>query len=217
VYPDFARCVAAGPAPARGRRVGGIDFGYRNPFAAVWGVLADDVLWLTNEHYCRNKPLSYHAELLPRKVAWYGRSVRANERSELRCAGFEVRKGDNALRSGIAAVSARIEDGTLRVVEGCCRNLLAEAELYRYSDEEDDRLAETPKDDHNHALAALRYLVSKIDAGRNGGSSHPTKRGRGREVAGREGGGTAAPRSAGVSVEQRGAVDDDFHYEALLG
>ena len=35
-----------------GRRLGGIDFGYRNPFAAVWGVLdRDGILWLTGKHY----------------------------------------------------------------------------------------------------------------------------------------------------------------------
>src|SRR5438105_6171454 len=63
VYPDFARCVVPVlPSPLVGRRVGGIDFGFRNPFAAVWGTLdRDGVLWLTDEHYCRLKPLSYHA------------------------------------------------------------------------------------------------------------------------------------------------------------
>jgi hypothetical protein len=36
VYPDFARCVVAKvPARLGGRQVGGIDFGFRNPFAAV--------------------------------------------------------------------------------------------------------------------------------------------------------------------------------------
>jgi hypothetical protein len=29
VYPDFARCMVSGPAPAGGRPVGGIDFGFR--------------------------------------------------------------------------------------------------------------------------------------------------------------------------------------------
>jgi len=47
VYPDFARCVVPGPAPAGGKQVGGIDFGFRNPFAAVWGTVdRDGVLWL---------------------------------------------------------------------------------------------------------------------------------------------------------------------------
>src|SRR6266513_387863 len=37
----------------------------------------------------------------------------ATERAELRCAGFVVHAGDNALRPGIAAVTARLENGTL--------------------------------------------------------------------------------------------------------
>src|SRR5262249_43753363 len=58
VYPDLPRCVLSGPAPGFKRRLGGMDFGYRNPFAAVWGGLDHDgVLWLTAEHYCRQQPL----------------------------------------------------------------------------------------------------------------------------------------------------------------
>jgi hypothetical protein len=175
VYPDFARCVVPAPPwragsrerPEDGRRVGGLDFGFRNPFAAVWGVLdRDGVLWLTGEHYARGKPLGYHAQHLPRDVLWYADPSGATERCELRCAGFAVREGNNALRPGIAAVSARLESGTLRVVEGCCPNLLAEAALYRYSDDPRDRRAEVPLDEYNHALAALRYLVSRLDARR---------------------------------------------------
>jgi hypothetical protein len=163
VYPDFARCVVAGPAPAGGRRVGGIDFGFRNPFAAVWGsVDRDGVLWLDGEHYSRGRPLSYHAAQLPREVTWYADPSGANERCELRLAGFTVREGSNPLRPGIAAVSARLEAGLLKVVAGRCPNLLAEAGLYRYS--EDRRDAEVPVDEHNHALSALRYLVSRLDA-----------------------------------------------------
>jgi hypothetical protein len=165
VYPDFARCVVPGPAPRTGRLVGGIDFGFRNPFAAVWGVVdGDGVLWLIGEHYSRQKPLSYHAEHLPKEVIWYADPAGAGERCELRCAGFVVRTVDNALRPGIAAVSARQESGRLRVVAGCCPNLLSEASLYRYSEDPRERRAEVPVDEHNHALAALRYLISRLDA-----------------------------------------------------
>jgi len=197
VYPDFARCVVPASsgegrgargeggkedalllaprssplAPLQGgRRVGGIDFGFRNPFAAIWGALdRDGILWLTGEHYARQKPLSYHAQHLPRDVTWYADPSGATERCELRCAGFTVREGDNALRPGIAAVSARLENGTLRVLEGHCPNLLSEAALYRYSDDPRDRQAEIPVDEHNHALAALRYLISRLDARRMAG------------------------------------------------
>jgi hypothetical protein len=57
----------------------------------------------------------------------------------------------------------------LRVIEGRCPNLLSEAALYRYSDDPRDRQAEIPVDEHNHALAALRYLVSRLDARRMAG------------------------------------------------
>jgi hypothetical protein len=173
VYPDFARCVVPhlpimlGGESAwvrLGRKVGGIDFGFRNPFAAVWGIFdRDGILWLTGEHYSREKPLSYHAQQLPKEVTWYADPSGANERCELRCAGFTVLAGDNSMRTGVAAVSARLQSGRLRVVKGSCPNLLAEAALYRYSDEAQERRAEVPVDEHNHALAALRYLISRLD------------------------------------------------------
>ncbi len=177
VYPDFARCVVPAeslPSLLRGegpgvkglRRFGGIDFGFRNPFAAVWGVLdCDDVLWLTGEHYASEQSLAYHAAHLPRDVTWYADPVGARERCELRCAGLTVRTGDNDLRPGIAAVRARLEDGGLKVLAGACPHLVAEASLYRYDAEGRGR-SEAPVKDHDHALDALRYLVSRLDARR---------------------------------------------------
>jgi hypothetical protein len=121
------------------------------------------VLWLTGEHYARQKPLSYHAARLPRDVLWYADPAGAQERAELLHAGFKVSPGLNALGMGIAAVTARLGTGTLKVVRGACPNLVAEAELYRYGEDSD---SEAPVDDHNHALAALRYLVTRLDAHR---------------------------------------------------
>jgi hypothetical protein len=57
------------------------------------------------------------------------------------------------------AVTARLRAGTVKVLPGACPNLLKEAGLYRWGSE-----GETPEDDHNHALAALRYLVARLDA-----------------------------------------------------
>ncbi len=44
-------------------------------------------------------------------MTWYADPSGATERCELRCAGLCVLEGNNALRPGIAAVSARIEGG----------------------------------------------------------------------------------------------------------
>jgi hypothetical protein len=180
VYPEFARCVekalpvelqsaerrALGALRPGGLRLdGGIDFGFRNPFAAVWGVRdGQDVLWIFGEHYERQAPLNQLAAKLPRAAYWYADPAGASEIAELRCGGFVVRKGDNALRPGIAAVTARIQTGRLKVLAGRCPHLLAESRLYRYPSQAEQGVdQENPIDEHNHALAALRYLVARLD------------------------------------------------------
>jgi hypothetical protein len=164
VYPDFAHCVAREVPANLPRRVGGIDFGYRNPFAAVWGSLDhDDVLWITGEHYEAGRVMSYHAARLPRDVGmWYTDPSGAQERAELIRADFKVRPGNNAVQLGLAAVAARVENGTLRIQEGRCPNLLREAQLYRY-EAGGRHKSEVPLEENNHAMDALRYLVMGLD------------------------------------------------------
>jgi hypothetical protein len=167
VYPDFtAAVVEEWPNPA-GKRVGGIDFGWRNPFAAVWGVRdRDDVLWIEGERYASQTPLHDHATALRALpgVVWYADPAGRTETEELRAAGLVVRPGDNDIRAGIAAVTARLRTGRLKVYGPACPNLLVEARLYRYpTATERALLGENPVDAHNHALAALRYLISRID------------------------------------------------------
>jgi hypothetical protein len=167
VYPDWRQCeVERCPADLAGRAVGGIDFGFHNPFAAVWGFLdGADVLWITTEHYQQQWPLHRNAARLPRSVRWYADPAGANEIEELRCANYVVSRGDNSLRAGIAAVTARIQTGRLKVVRPGCPNLVREAGLYRYPSEQERAGGdENPLDENNHALAALRYLISRLDS-----------------------------------------------------
>jgi hypothetical protein len=175
VYPDLSGCVVAGPAPASfKKREGGIDFGFRNPFAAVWGGLdGDGVLWLTHEHYVRQQPLSYHAARMPREVMWYCDPHGAAERSELRVADFKVNPGLAPVRPGIAAVQARIQSGALKILQGACPNLLEEAGLYRYDDTPQEKWDENPIGEYDHALDALRYLITRLDQRRQARPTAP--------------------------------------------
>jgi hypothetical protein len=172
VFPEFQDAVLNAPTPQDERsdswgstvtQVGGIDFGWRNPFAAVWGVLdSDDVLWILHERYARETPLADHAAALPREVMWYADPAGRTEIEELRRAGLKVRHGDNAIRRGIGLIAGRVRQGKLKVAPACV-NLIQEAKLYRYpTAAERTQLGENPIDAHNHALAALRYLVSRI-------------------------------------------------------
>jgi hypothetical protein len=181
VYPDFEVLCAVDDLPflspcrpgdreTPGRQVGGIDFGFRNPFCALWGVLdRDDVLWICHERYLRETGIHEHAAVLANQapgVMWYADPAGPTEIEELRRAGLKVLRGGNAIQAGIAAVSARVRTGRLRVHRSACANLLAEAKLYRYPSSH-SRQAETevPLDQNNHALAALRYLVARLDTG----------------------------------------------------
>ena len=152
--------------------MGGIDFGWRNPFAALAGVLdRDDVLWIDWERYLRETPLHEHAAALRRAAAsarryvWYADPAGRTEIEELRASGLTVRRADNDIRLGIAAMAARLRTGRLKVHGPACPNLLAEARLYRYPSGDRARsIHENPVDEHNHALGALRYLIAALDA-----------------------------------------------------
>lgn len=171
VYPDFDHCIIhSWPDNLAGKLVGGIDFGWRNPFAAIWGVLdRDDNLWIGWERYLRETPLHEHRDALKKaeqghQIFWYADPAGRTEIEELRAANLLVRKGDNDIRMGIAAVTARIRTGRLKVHERCA-NLIQESKLYRYPSkgEKTAQKMENPLDDNNHALGALRYLISRID------------------------------------------------------
>jgi hypothetical protein len=168
VYPDFEAGCACDqwPAPV-GKAVGGIDFGFRNPFCALWGVLdGDGVLWIEHERYLRETAIQIHAAALPRNVYFYADPAGATDSGALRYAGLVVRKGINDIPAGIAAVTARLRTGRLKVHRGNCVNLLEEAKLYRYPQTvRGEDASETPIKGHDHALDALRYLVSRIDGG----------------------------------------------------
>ncbi len=165
VYPDFHLACADETPPAEGRLVGGIDFGWRDPFAAVWGVLdKDDVLWIVGERYASQTPLCEHAAALPKDVMWHADPSGRTEREELIRRNLRVRAADNSLRSGIAKVTARLRTGHLKVLPAC-KHLMAEAQLYRYGrPEEGGKGSENPIDADNHALDALRYLVAEVDS-----------------------------------------------------
>ena len=164
VYPDFADALAEFECP-EGQKVGGIDWGWRNPFAAVWSVLdKSDVLWITGERYARETTLHEHARALPRHTLWYADPSGSAWIAEFNLANHQVFPGINDIRLGIAAVTARLRTGRLKVHARNCPALCAEAKLYRYPSESERSYAgENPIDAHNHALGALRYLVARLD------------------------------------------------------
>jgi hypothetical protein len=177
VYPRFERCIVDAPLRLQvPPTIGGLDWGYRNPFAAVYGHFdGDDVLWLTGGRYRRQTSLADHSEALPEDVEWWCDPADPESRIELIKAGHIVRpcvhiptRGAGGEKrspkmSGIAAVSARMETGRLKIVrcEGTSA-LIRELGMYCYDPEKD---SEEPVDENNHAVDSLRYLVVGHDRG----------------------------------------------------
>lgn len=164
-YPGLPDCVADfDPARLHGRKVGGIDFGWNDPFCALAAVLDDDVLWVYWEHYKSFMTVPQHAAVLPRDgTVWQADPGRPDSIAELCNGGHTVRScphlGNQPIVDGIDKVSERIRTGRLKIHRSC-QQLLREAGMYVFGPNG------KPVDSDNHAMDALRYLVVGTDRGR---------------------------------------------------
>jgi hypothetical protein len=162
VYPDLPSCVVDQVPEPSSSWIGGLDFGFSDPTAAVWGFhdKNTDVLWIVGEYYARRQSLQQIAQALPRGVFWHADPSAACEIRELHRVDFKIAKANNALLPGIMAITGRIESGRLKILRSACPNLLAEGQLYEF-----DSATGQPVDKYNHALDALRYALTRLDAG----------------------------------------------------
>ncbi|WP_435005170.1 terminase large subunit domain-containing protein [Tundrisphaera lichenicola] len=167
VYPEFPSIIVEPgdwPTDLAGKHLGGIDWGFRDPFASVGSIEdVDGNLWIGWTHYKERQTLTALSKALPRHEArpyrWWADPAGASQIAEFRLAGHDVvpcvHKGDHPIRTGIAMVTQRIREKSIRVL-GTLGDLIDESAKYRYGDKGDP---ETPVDLDNHLMDALRYLV----------------------------------------------------------
>ena len=172
VYPDFEAAVVDPFEPPPGRLIGGIDFGWGSPFAALAGTVfkqpdGTEVIYIWYERYKTQTLIEDHALALPKDVLWYCDPSRPDSIRQLKKAGCWARAGNNNIMHGIDAVNGRIYHRKILISRNC-RALAAEASEYRFPeiDAEDEKYAEKPIDEFNHALDALRYMVMAVDGHR---------------------------------------------------
>jgi hypothetical protein len=184
VYPGLSRAVID-PSPIAGRAFAGLDWGWHNPAAAIVGVLTHDgVLHAVEEVYGPRLTMdgevagdtAHNAgdfialcQALARRwpiEMWYADPAEPRNIEKFRRCGLVAKPADNRILTGIQRVSTRLNTGQL-LVHRTCTHLVEEAGLYRYPTEEEWRIAgENPIDEHNHALAGLRYLIAELDRAR---------------------------------------------------
>ena len=167
VYPDAERCFVEHVTPPAGILVGGIDFGWSNPFCALGGTayIGDDErthIYIWYERYLKQTFISDHAKALPTGHVWDADPSEPDSIVELNRGGHRTRKAINDIIVGVNAVNRRIMEGTLTISDRC-RALRAELAAYRYPE---DKMSEKPVDEYNHACDALRYVIMGVDRGK---------------------------------------------------
>lgn len=188
VYPQFSADatdghVRAAPAGKQWQRViGGIDWGYTNPAAAlVFGLDGDRRAWQLAEFYQRRASLEQ--TIIPAVVQLtrrYGLAVwhadaedpeaiaalnAAFAREGLQTRARAVVKGPGSVRAGIQTVTSLLAlrgDGTRGLyVDPSCVNTIAEYGTYAYATAERSKRdpSEEPVKQSDHALDAGRYAL----------------------------------------------------------
>lgn len=149
--------------------IGGLDFGWNDPFAGLAGCIdKDDVLWIWYERYKSQTVMEVHADALPKfknkSLLWYSEHDPQNIRT-LKRAGHRIKRAPKhiGISAGIIMVNGRIYSNKLKVIENRCPAAIAEAEQYHYPEKNEEVVGDKPIDKDNHAMDALRYLITGHD------------------------------------------------------
>lgn len=167
VYQDFDRATHVYTEEPQGvwEKLAGIDFGFTNPCAIVevWRDRSD-CYWIENEFYETQRTDSQVAEYVAAKQfnKVYPDPESPSAIEELRKRQVPVRdviKGKDSIQNGIRKVQDLLRAGKLRI-NARCVNTIFEFETYSFPDRKPGHNDyETPLDENNHAMDALRYVV----------------------------------------------------------
>jgi PBSX family phage terminase large subunit len=173
VFKEFSRIHHTFEGEKKGEYVGGIDFGFTNPAAVVHVVIdRDNRFWVTGEWYKTGQTEEQIAEYVasckfnrvyPDPENPSAIKVIQSKRANV----IEVNKGKGSIVSGISRIRELLKQNRLYIHKSCV-NLLLEMETYAYPDGKEGRNDdEVPVDSNNHAIDALRYVLSSHKADMN--------------------------------------------------
>lgn len=148
-------------------RVIGVDFGYNNPFAAIWlAVDPDNNVFAYKEYYQREKLPSEAGEEIKRMCE--GERIdavvcdpsRPEAIEELRQLGLPAQSGNNVVLYGIQKVSEKMQSKQLFFFRGL-ENTLNEIEAYSWKVTNGVK-QEQPVKEFDHLMDAMRYAIMYI-------------------------------------------------------
>jgi PBSX family phage terminase large subunit len=147
------------------KRVAGVDFGYVNPAAVLDIRVNGERFFVEDEWYKKQRTDVQIAEYVSQsgfsEVYADPESPQAIEELKQRNVNIrEVIKGKDSVQAGIKKIKELLISGKLKINSRCV-NLISEFEMYSYDDEEQGvNQKEKPIKANDHALDALRYVVS---------------------------------------------------------
>jgi len=163
---DLAECVVPHQDPPKGEHYGGLDFGFRDPFAAVLGVVYADegglqVLYIHDERKEAELPIAVHAEWLKSHsnadTVFYCDHENPEAISELRKHDIAAISANKNILFGLESVQGLIA-GKRLFISDRCKKLLDSCASFAYSQD-----SEKPaKGLDDHLPDALRYLVATL-------------------------------------------------------
>lgn len=167
VFKEFSRERHVFTEEVRGysELLAGVDFGYTNPCAIPTVVVKEGSYYVTN--------LLYKTGMTDIQVAEVVASRRYNyvypdpeapaAIAEMKAKGVNVRnvdKGKDSIKHGIDKMRELFLQNRL-FIHSSCLDLIAELESYSYPEARTfHNLNENPLDENNHAIDALRYVIS---------------------------------------------------------
>lgn len=186
VFKEFDRAkhlVKADAIPAEGTRMIGIDFGYTNPFAAVFVIIDSDQNWYVYDLIYQSRMVTTEAinRLRDKMTGQYftaiiGDSAAKQEIENFKSQHFPIRGATkssagtgSSIKAGIGLIAQKLRpqespDGTLRpklFIREDLKPLILEFEKYHYPESEEGTMVskDIPTKEFDHAIDALRYLM----------------------------------------------------------
>jgi phage terminase large subunit len=191
VYPTFSQHVVNIPTEEfkinvqkKGWKVlAGADWGLRDPTVLLLATIdpSDGTVYVYDEHYEPNKPISHHARIMNKKLEHIplgslermvgdpsGARRNPNDKRSVfdhyAEYGLFWQPGNNRIEPGIQKVFNYFALNKLKILSSCV-NTIEEGITYKYKPQELDakkNADEKPEDIDNHAMDVLRYIINEL-------------------------------------------------------
>lgn len=184
VYPEFddsIHAISPNLIPRENMTYAiGMDFGLKDPFAAVFVAIDKDDNWyIYDEIYLPDLPVDKIARVLHQKMGdqYFSRiigdsagateiaSLKSKELGDMRVFVTPSKKGKDSIRAGIRMVRTKLyvrdHTGKPKLFVGRnCKATIKEMQSYKHIRDAFGDVSDTPEDKNNHLMDALRYLVN---------------------------------------------------------